>query len=172
MKKFIKNISFLLLIMTLLVTLLTGCRHSPATTAATLPAMPINTIHIFNIDPYAVPPGGWVIHLPPYNFNSHPDGIQAKFAPGDTLALGLTMSYQFKEPITFTKYTFYNRKTGEEMTIGTTEDLGPFEPGDVTIVALSHPWPVPTQPGIYEIRVYLGDENVASGVFEVKMASP
>ncbi len=95
-------------------------------------------------------------------------GIQEIFTPSEKMALGLSINQQLDQNITFSKYTFFNRKSGEETEIGVQDDLGPFEPGQVILIAWINPWPVPDEPGNYELRVYMGNEMVASAVFEVK----
>jgi hypothetical protein len=81
--------------------------------------------------------------------------------------LGLVMSKRLKEDVTFSRYTFFNKATGKEVEIEATNELGPFEPGAILEVALQNPWPVPSEPGTYEVRIYLDDKVVASAVFEV-----
>ncbi len=97
----------------------------------------------------------------------HPDFVQEVLSPGDKIYLGLVINDENKEAITFSKYTFYEKATGRELVLETTDDLGPFQPGQITLIAFDHPWPVPEQPGIYEVRIYMGNDIVASALFLV-----
>jgi hypothetical protein len=98
----------------------------------------------------------------------HPELIQTVLSPGDKIYLGLVINRENKKNITFSRYIFFNKRTGQEIEVGNPDDLGPFEPGQILIV--SHPdfWTVPEQLDIYELRVYMGNDIVASALFEVK----
>ena len=85
------------------------------------------------------------------------------------MLLGLIMSKRPKEKVTFSRYTFFNEATGEEVEIEDPDELGPFWPGTEQFVALQNPWPVPSEPGMYEVRIYQDDKIVASAVFEVRL---
>jgi hypothetical protein len=79
------------------------------------------------------------------------------------------MSKWLKGNVTFSKYTFLSKATGREMEIQTTDDdMGPFEQGQVLMVDVPNPWPVPRDPGTYELRIYVRDKVVGSAVVEVK----
>ncbi|OGO22208.1 MAG: hypothetical protein A2144_05140 [Chloroflexi bacterium RBG_16_50_9] len=81
--------------------------------------------------------------------------------------LGLRISERLETDITFSRYTLFNRDTGEEVEAGLPSDLGPFKPGQTTLVGFKNPWILPADPGHYELRVYLDDKVVASARFEV-----
>jgi len=127
---------------------------------------PVSYITVFRVRPGKLP-------LPPPSWGTdaqvvpYPTYVQAVFSPRDRMFLGLIMSKRPKEEITFSSYTFLNKATGEEVEIEATNELGPFEPGTEQFVALQNPWPVPSEPGIYEVRIYQDDKLVASAVFEV-----
>jgi hypothetical protein len=139
-----------------------------ATLAAACGASPdaVDVISIFEATPH--PPPSFGPPIPGNPGDPHPDPIQEVFSPGDEMFLGLVVGSQLKKNVTFSKYTFYSRGTGGETEIGSASDRGPFDPGSIRLVAFQQPWVVPDQPGIYEVRVYLEDEAVASAVFEVR----
>jgi hypothetical protein len=63
--------------------------------------------------------------------------------------------------------TIINRWSGS-FCIGDSNYLGPFNPGQILIAANPDFWRVPEQPDIYELRIYMGNDIVASALFEVK----
>ena len=127
---------------------------------------PVYYIRVYEAMP-RIPP--WFIHDffldPP---DPHPDSVQGPFSPGDRVNLLLVISKEIKETVTFTRYAFANKRTGREVEVGEPEELGPFEPGQIRVISFNNPWLVPEQPDIYELRIYLDDDVVASAVFEVK----
>ena len=154
-------ITGLILAVILTATQLVGCSKAPD---------PVYFICIYKARPH-VPKGlGEGIWIRPPN--PHPDFIQGTFSPGDKIFLGLVINRENKEDITFSRYTFYNKRTGQEPEVGASGDLIPFEPGQITLVAFSNPWMVPEQPDIYEVRIYMGSDVVASALFEVKKRDP
>lgn len=78
--------------------------------------------------------------------------------------LGLVISRQLKTEVTFSKFTFFNKAAGTEGEVESPGDLGPFKPGSAHFLG---PWEVPGEKGEYELRVYVGDEVVASALFNV-----
>lgn len=98
----------------------------------------------------------------------HPAKIQGVFDAGDKMFLGLVISKQIKNEVKFSRFTFFNKETGtEEEVRASPDDLGPFEPGGKHLLAFLDPWEVPNEDGKYELRVYIGDEVVASALFNV-----
>jgi hypothetical protein len=70
--------------------------------------------------------------------------------------------------ITFSRFTFYNRRTGREEEVKvSSQDLGPWEAGSV--VLLGHPglWDVPEDEGEYELKLYSGGMVAAAARFNV-----
>jgi hypothetical protein len=80
----------------------------------------------------------------------------------------IKLSKGLKENIIFTQYTFFNIGTSAEFKVGLPEQLGPFEPGQLPLIAFDDPWPVPTETGHYEFRVYLGNRVVARALFNIR----
>jgi len=111
-----------------------------------------------------VPPGGWTFHIT----GSHPTEVQELFDPGDKMNLGLVINRQVKDDITFSKFTFFNKETGtEEEVRAAPKDYGTFEPSGEYYLGYKSPWEVPDEDGKYELRLYIGDEVVASALFNV-----
>jgi len=111
-----------------------------------------------------VPPGGWTFHTT----GPHPTEVQELFDPGDKMNLGLVIDRQTKNDITFSKFTFYNRQTGaEQEVVAAPKDYGPFEPAGEYFLGYKNPWQVPDEDGEYALRLYIGDEVVASALFKV-----
>ena len=124
----------------------------------------VEVIAIFKSEPGTPPPpGGWALA----QTNPNPDNVQRVFNPGDEMFLGLRISDQIEKEVIFSNYAFINEDTGEEEQIGSTNDLGPFKPGQKLLVAFDNPWPVPSTPGTYKLKIYLDDSVVASAIFEV-----
>jgi len=125
----------------------------------------IDVITIFPAGSGSPPPTGvWAWDRKP---DPHPDRIQRVFNLGDRMYLGLRISERLETDITFSRYTLFNRDTGEEIEAGLPSDLGPFEPGQITLSAFQNPWMVPADPDNYELRIYLDDKVVASARFEI-----
>ncbi|HEX9896904.1 MAG TPA: hypothetical protein VGA85_04485 [Dehalococcoidales bacterium] len=135
-----------------------GCHKTPS---------PVDIISIFKASPDKMPPKSF--GMPGTPIDPYPTHVQQVFISGDTMFLGLGINNQPKTDVTFSKYTSYSKTIGKETEIGLPTDLGPFEAHSLVLVAFENPWPVPDEPGIYEVRVYLGNEIVASAVFEVKI---
>lgn len=134
--------------------LIGGCSKTPE---------PIDYIEIFK-ERQTVPPSfGLGAPIDPF-----PDGIQETFSKDDRMFIGLVISEENKNNITFDKFTYYNRNTEQEIEISEVGDSRTFKPGQITLVAFDNPWSVPEQPGTYEFRVYLDNEIVASAVFKVR----
>ena len=82
--------------------------------------------------------------------------------------LGLRISSKIKANVKFSKFTYFNKETGEEIGIGSPSDLmRAWELGQVDLLAFNNPWPVPEEPGDYQVRIYLDNTVVASAMFEV-----
>lgn len=105
--------------------------------------------------------------------NPHPEGIVRTFLTGDNIILDIGFS-EIKEPIIFSRYVLINRDTSNGTETSLPGKLGPFGPRarDGILQIKEGPWPVPDQPGIYELRVYFGDNVVASAAFQVKLTPP
>jgi len=156
MKKFTVLCAVVLMVLVLLAP--AGCQQSSPDV--------IEVIAIFPAEPGASPPSGaW--GSPGGLIDPHPDRVQRVFNLGDRMYLGLRISEQLETDITFSRYTFFNRDTGEEVEAGLPGDLGPFEPGRATLAGFQNPWMVPADPGNYELRVYLDNTVIASARFEV-----
>ena len=98
----------------------------------------------------------------------HPSKIQEVFDPRDKMFLGLVISEQITNEVKFSRFTFFNKGTGtEEEIVASPGDLGPFEPGRGSLTGFQNAWEVPDENGEYELRLYLGDEVVASAHFNV-----
>ncbi len=124
----------------------------------------VEVITIFKSEPGTPPPpGGWAL-VPS---NPHPDYVQYVFGPGEKMQLGLRISDRIEKEVTFSGYAFLNEDTGEEVRVGSTDDLGPFQPGQKLLI--DNPWPVPPVPGTYKLKVYLDEAVVASAVFDVSL---
>lgn len=150
-------IAGLILVISLVLIQVAGCSKSPA---------PVYFIQIFeasSVLPPSFAEGIWI--MPP---DPNPEHVQEVLNSGDRIYIGLVINRDNKENITFSKYTFFGRDTGQEIEVGVPSESGPFQPGQIITVAFDNPWAVPEQPGIYELRVYMGDEVVASAVFEVR----
>jgi hypothetical protein len=139
---------------------------STALVISCAPRSPVDAIYIFKarINQH-VPSGEFSGAVNP---NPHPEGIQKTFSQGESLFLILSMRDDLKENVIFSQYTFYNKETKIEVDTGSPEDFETWEAGQTNLVAFNKPWPVPDQPGIYELRVYLGKRIVASAVFQVE----
>jgi len=111
-----------------------------------------------------VPPGGWTFSTT----GPHPTEVQELFDPGDKMNLGLVINRQIKDDITFSRFTFYNRQTGaKQEVVAALKDYGPYDPDGEYFLGYKNPWEVPGKDGEYELRLYMGDELVASALFNV-----
>lgn len=82
--------------------------------------------------------------------------------------LGLRISNEIETSVTFSRFTYFNNETGEEIEVGSPRDLmRAWEPGQVNLLAFNNPWSVPNEPGEYEVRIYLYTRVIASARFEV-----
>ena len=145
----------------LLTTLPTGCKNK---------SNPVYFIFInsaeIQLESQELSPVKFPIPKIPAKANPYPDWIQETFRSGSHMFPGIIIT-QLKKSVTFSRYTFYNKETGEELEIGLPADLGPFASISWNLIAQSNPWLVPSEPGIYELRVYLDEKIVASALFEV-----
>jgi len=134
-------------------------------TGGRTPNEPAVIIHIFKAQPGApLPPGGWGVPGAPY-----PEGIQQVFAAGDKMYIGLRISRDIETNITFSKFTYFNKETGNEVEVGSASDLmRAWEPGQVDFLAFDNPWSVPEEPGYYQLNAYVDSEVVASALFQVE----
>jgi hypothetical protein len=150
------TVIFIIALMPFLLLAPSGCQHDDVDV--------VEIITIFKYEPGTpVPLGGWA-GVPA---NPYPDYVQQVFSPGEKMHLGLRISDRIEEEVTFSRYTFANEDTGEEVQAGSTDDLGPFQPGQKLLLAWEDPWPISPVPGKYKLNVYLDDVVVASAVFEV-----
>jgi|WetSurMetagenome_2_1015567.scaffolds.fasta_scaffold09211_3 hypothetical protein len=97
----------------------------------------------------------------------HPTG-QSVFQSGDKSYVILSVNENQQNPITFSRYTFYNQKTEQEVDFGSSKDFDSWEAGQIDLINSQNPWNVPEQPGKYELRIYLVDKITASAVFRVE----
>lgn len=126
----------------------------------------VEVIAIFPAESGAPPPtGAWAYDR---KIDPHPERIQRVFSLGDKMYLGLRISSKIEANVTFSRFTYFNKETGEEIEIGSPSDLmRAWEPGQVNLLAFNNPWPVPEEPGEYQVRVYLDNNVIASANFEV-----
>jgi hypothetical protein len=104
----------LILTITLALIQVAGCSKAPA---------PVYFIEIFKARPVLPPSfavGIWI--MPP---NPNPEHVQEVLNPGDKIYIGLVINRENKENITFSKYTFFGRDTGQEIEVGAPSELGP-----------------------------------------------
>ena len=130
-------------------------------------APPVAFIELFRVRPgnAALVPPSFGLGAPT---NPFPSGVQGVLGPREKIFFGLTVNKEAKGPVTFSSYTYYRETPSvKSETPLATDELGPFNPGETPLVGIHNPWPVPTERGAYQLRVYLGDEVVASAIFEV-----
>jgi len=155
-KKLIALCAMVLMVLVVLASV-AGCQQSAPSV--------VEVIAIFSAGSGSPPPtGAWAYDR---KIDPHPDQIQRVFNLGDRMYLGLRISERLETDITFSRYTLFNRDTGEEVEAGLPGDLGPFEPGRATLAGFQNPWMLPADPGNYELRVYLDNTVIASARFEV-----
>ena len=90
------------------------------------------------------------------------------FNKGEEIYIYIQLESELETAVTFTKFTFYNKKTYTEEIVDLTDDyisddLGPFEPGRDNFWVAE----VPYEDGEYELKIYLGERVVASALFDV-----
>ncbi len=105
-----------------------------------------------------IPPSGWVENAPTISYVKQP---KHEYNRGEKMFIGIRL----KQKVTFTKYVFFSRSQSME-TVIQTNDLGPFESG-ISFPGINNPWRVPNTPGIYDLRLYVGDSVIASVAFSV-----
>jgi hypothetical protein len=152
MKRFIKYISIALMIGLFIVVIVDCTKLSD----------PVNQIRLFKVFDQEVP--SWVPN--PSEKNPMPS-IVWEFKASDKIYLALQLSKNFNEKITFTKYTFFNTDTSDELNVGLPEQLGSFEPGQVVLINYNDPWILPTKTGHYELRLYWDNRIVSKAFFDV-----
>jgi hypothetical protein len=111
------------------------------------------------------PPTGAIYATAPTN--PYTNQVELTVYMNDRLFFFLRTSHHIKNSITFTKFTYYNTTLKAETQMGSTSDLGPYFPDELYLVAFNDPWPVPETPGVYQLRVYVGNKVVAWALFEV-----
>lgn len=94
--------------------------------------------------------------------------VGAPYHPGDKIFIILSVSKNLKDAVTFSRFTFYNQQTKEEVDLPVPEGLEPFTPGQIFTVAFDDYWTVPDEPGNYELRVYVGKKEAISATFTVE----
>jgi hypothetical protein len=154
MKRIIKYIITVLSIC-LLNVLMVGCNK---------PSEPIDGIFLYKASNERVVPPGYGLTDP--EMDPTP-AIVWEFKSSDKILLGIRLSKDFKEEITFTKYTFFNKDNSEELNVGLPEELGPFEPGQIPLINHRDPWTLPIETGHYELRVFLGERIVSKAFFDI-----
>ena len=82
--------------------------------------------------------------------------------------IAVSVRKNLKSSVTFSRFTFLNQRTKEETDIGSNEDNKTFQPGQIDLIAVENPWPVPSQPGSHELRIYSEDRVLASAAFRVE----
>jgi len=125
---------------------------------------PVNGIVVRKALPDYQPPRGSFYGLK----NPYPTEVQAVFQHEDKMVVVLSISEKLKSKVTFTRYTFFNKETGQEVDVGSPEDFRDWSPGQIDVINLDHPWDVPNQPGEYEVRIYMKESSVASAIFRVE----
>jgi hypothetical protein len=90
-----------------------------------------------------------------------------EFLSSEKLYVGIRMSKDLKENVTFTKFTYFNKDTFVETTVGFPKELGPYEPGQLQLLNLYDKWTLPTEHGSYEFRIYLGERIVSEALFNI-----
>ncbi|MDD4874491.1 MAG: hypothetical protein PHE15_05940 [Dehalococcoidales bacterium] len=82
---------------------------------------------------------------------------------GDELLINLEIKSEVETAVTFTKFSLYDKGAGTEETLGLSEDLIPVEPGG------SNTWraQLPYKDGEFELRIYLGNNVVASALINI-----
>ncbi len=135
--------------------LATGCSHNI-----------IETINIFIAQPgVPVPTGGWAFT----RSGPHPSEIQGVFQSGDKQFMGLAFAEGAGDEIYLSRITFYNVDTGiEKEAVVVTADLGTYQGGVKYLIGHENPWIIPVENGEYKLRVYVGDDVVASAIFAVR----
>jgi hypothetical protein len=114
-------------------------------------------------------PGPWELNPSRNPHRTHVWFVLTSSETADTgLFAGLVMEKYMVGSITFSRYTFYNRATKKETEIDGSGQYGPYKAGQVVLLGGIYPWSVPSEPGTYEFRVYLGKKIVASALFEVQ----
>jgi hypothetical protein len=153
--RFISVILNVVLLVCLLIVLPAGCTKLP---------QPVDSIQLFKAqDQPGIPTGGWLI-----GSNKDPmPGIVYRFSSSDKIFCGIRLDKALKESVTFTKYTFINKNTSVEVNVSQPEQLGPFQPGQIQLIAFDNPWAAPTQKGQYEFRIYLDNHIVAEALFDI-----
>jgi len=90
-----------------------------------------------------------------------------EFSSSDTIFLGIRMSKRLKENVIFTKYTIFNKDTSVETNIGFPEQLGPFTPGQIPLIAFDDPWDLPSKTGQYEFRIYFDNRIISKALLNI-----
>ncbi|MFC1968788.1 serine protease, partial [Chloroflexota bacterium] len=159
MKKLIALWAIVLMVLVVLLASVAGCQQSTPDV--------VEVIAIFPAESGAPPPtGAW--GSPGGSIDPHPDRVQRVFSPGDKMYLGLRISSKIEANVTFSRFTYFNKETGEEIEVGSSSDLvRAWGPGQVNLLAFNNPWPVPDEPGEYQVGIYLDNKVVASARFEV-----
>jgi hypothetical protein len=154
MKLFYKFMSAALTI-GLISILVSGCNTSPST---------VDRIELYQVyDPQAVPPGG---SLADPQKNPMPATVW-DFPVGEKLYVGVRINKSLKKDVTFTKFTILNPATSAEYEVGLPEELGPYEPGQIILLNYGDPWTLPSEKGLYQFRIYLGERIVAIALVSV-----
>ena len=114
-------------------------------------------------------------HMPTGHFGPLPEipvpqsgVVGAPYHPGDKIFIILSVNENLNDDITFSRFTFYNLQTKEEVDLPIPEGLEPFTPGQIFEVAFDDYWTVPDEPGNYELRVYVGKQEAISATFAVE----
>ncbi len=154
MMKNLITLGTLVLATLLAMVLATGCGHDV-----------IEAISVFIAQPDTpVPTGGWALT----KRGPHPSEVQGVFQPGDKQFLGLAFAEDSGDDIYLSRITFYNEATGVEEEAATIPaDLGPYRAGGTYLIGYENPWGVPGEAGEYKLRIYVGDDVVASAPFLV-----
>ena len=127
-------------------------------TSACESTSPVTYISDFRGMSPGIPPSGWVDNAPTAAFIKQP---QREYNRDEKIFIGIRL----RQKVTFTKFTFVSRSQSTE-TLIQTNDLGPFESG-IQFPGINDPWRVPNTPGIYDLRLYIGEKVIASVAFNV-----
>jgi hypothetical protein len=156
MKSIIRFICMGLMIL-LVILPVTGCNRS---------SEPIERIELYPAhNPPEVPPGEGL-----YFGSIDPMPTQAWDFPElivTSIFVGIRISKDLKEDVTFTKYTIFDPVVSSEYELGLPEESGPYEPGQILLLNLYDPWAIPAAKGQYEFRIYLGDRIVSKALFNI-----
>jgi hypothetical protein len=153
--KIISKFISAVLVTGLVLIMLPGCNTSPSA---------VDRIELYPVNnPQVVPTGG---SLSQPQKNPTPATVW-NFSAGVKVYVGLRISKDLKEDVTFTRFTIANPTTSVEYEVGLPKELGPYKPGQTVILNFGDPWALPTEKTMYQFRVYVGDRTESIALFSV-----